>query len=87
MCIYCCEHNEGASCFYRRIFSKCSGRLEHIEYVPQYGMVMPGVMTSNGIAILIYNSLSDIDKMEFIEYVKQTLSKERYESFMELTRN
>lgn len=87
MCVFCCEHNEKASCFYKRILHRCTNLKEAIEYVPNYGFIMPGVMTTNGIAISIYNSLSDVDKMEFLEYVKETLNKDKYEIFERLVRD
>jgi len=87
MCMFCCEHNEGSSCFYKRVFHRCTNRMEFIEYTTNYGFIMPGVMTTNGIAILIYNSLSDVDKMEFLEYVKETISKDKYEIFERLVRD
>lgn len=84
MCVFCCEHNEGASCFYRRIFSRCTNRLESIEYVPGYGIIMPGLMTTNGIALMVYATLIPKDKVEFLEYMKQTFNKDRYEIFKKL---
>jgi len=88
MCIYCCEHNEGASCFYKRVKIKhTESTLEQIEYIPGYGFIMPGVMTTNGIAISIYNHLSDADQVEFIEYVGQSIDKHRFEIFTRLIGN
>jgi hypothetical protein len=83
MCIYCCEHNEGASCFYRKVRID-SSKLEVIEYVPGYGIIMPGVMTTNGVALTVYEHLSVEDRIEFLEYMNQSFIKDRYEIFLKL---
>lgn len=73
MCVFCAEHNERASCFYRKMYVKWSNSWEIIEYVPNYGFIMPGVLTTNGRACLIFEHLQPEDQAAFAQYLKETL--------------
>lgn len=87
MCVFCCEHNERASCFYRKVKNTNTNYKHRIEYCPGYGFIFVGVCTTNGKAILIYEHLQESDKQEFLDYVLQTIGLKDFEIFKALIGN
>ena len=87
MCIFCSEHNERASCFYRKVKIDWTNSFHRIEYVPGYGFTIPGLCTTNGRAISIYEHLQESDKKEFLEYILQTIGLKDFEIFKVLIGN
>jgi hypothetical protein len=66
------EMNEGEFCWIKTPYSDWHGFRLIIEYWPDYGIVSPNGVTTNGNPNIIKEFLNDQDLKDFIEFVQFT---------------